>query len=133
MPLVQAPLMLSQASGAGPWAAVSVSAAVPLTQPLFAGYKLQKSVSIVSQKNKGWLTRGDVLRVTITVDATAERGSPVFGGRFAGAIHRCKVLQRSGHKPVWPVTAISVQIVCAGGSIIDVVAEVIEIGGGHVP
>ena len=73
LPLVQAPLTLAQSGGAGPWAAVSVSAAVPLTQPLFAGYKMEKSVSIVSQKNKGWLTRGDVIRVTITVDATAER------------------------------------------------------------
>ncbi len=73
LPLAQAPLMLNQAGGAGPWAAVSVSAAVPLTQALFAGYKMEKSVSIVSQKNKGWLTRGDVIKVTISVDATAER------------------------------------------------------------
>ena len=73
LPLVQAPLTLTQAGGAGPWAAVSVSAAVPLMQPLYAGYKMSKSVSIVSQKNKGWLTRGDVIKVTITVDATAER------------------------------------------------------------
>jgi alpha-2-macroglobulin len=73
LPLVQAPLTLTQTGGAGPWAAVSVTAAVPLTQPLFAGYKMEKSISIVSQKNKGWLTRGDVIKVTITVDATAER------------------------------------------------------------
>jgi alpha-2-macroglobulin len=73
LPLVQAPLTLAQAGGAGPWAAVSVSAAVPLTQALFAGYKMEKSVSIVSQKNKGWLTRGDVIKITISVDATAER------------------------------------------------------------
>ncbi len=73
LPLIAAPLMLSQAGVAGPWAAVSVSAAVPLTQALFAGYKLAKSISIVSQKNKSWLTRGDVIKVTISVDATAER------------------------------------------------------------
>ena len=34
---------------------------------------MAKTVSIVSQKNQGWLTRGDVIKVTITVDATAER------------------------------------------------------------
>jgi alpha-2-macroglobulin len=50
-----------------------VKAAVPLTQALFAGYKLEKAISVVSQKNKGWLTRGDVIKVRITVDATAER------------------------------------------------------------
>ncbi len=73
LPLVAGPLDLRQSAGAGPWAAVSVSAAVPLTQPIFAGYRMAKSVTIVSQKYKGWLTRGDVIRVTITVDATAER------------------------------------------------------------
>ena len=70
---VKTPLLLTHSGGAGPWAMVSVSAAVPLTQPLFAGYKIAKSVSIVSQKNKGRLTRGDVIKVRITVDATAER------------------------------------------------------------
>ncbi len=70
---VKTPLLLAHSGGAGPWAMVSVSAAVPLTQPLFAGYKIAKSVSIVSQKNKGRLTRGDVIKVRITVDATAER------------------------------------------------------------
>ena len=73
LPISAAPLVLAQNGGAGPWAAVSVSAAVPLTQSLFAGYKMSKAVSVVSQKNKGWLTRGDVIRVTISVDATAER------------------------------------------------------------
>ena len=37
LPAAPTPLQLSQASGAGPWATVQVSAAVPLTQPLFAG------------------------------------------------------------------------------------------------
>ena len=73
LPLSAGPLVLAQSGGAGPWAAVSVSAAVPLRAPLFAGYKLTKAMSIVSKKNKGWLTRGDVIKVTITVEASAER------------------------------------------------------------
>ncbi len=72
-PFQPTPLWLSQSSGGGPWAVVSVKAAVPLLQPLFNGYKMEKSVSIVSQKIKGWLTRGDVIKVRITVDASAER------------------------------------------------------------
>ncbi len=67
------PLMLSQAGGQGPWATVSVKAAVPLTQPLFAGYKLSRKVEVVKARNPGRLTRGDVLRVVLTVDASAER------------------------------------------------------------
>ena len=73
LPAVQTPLLLTQSAGAGPWAMVSVSAAVPLTKPLNAGYKIEKSVGIISQKNKDYLTRGDVIKVRITVDASAER------------------------------------------------------------
>ena len=73
VPAVQTPLTLSQSGGAGPWAAVSLTAAVPLRQPLFAGYRLTKQTGMVLQKNKGRLTRGDVMKVSITVEATAER------------------------------------------------------------
>ncbi len=73
LPVAPAPLTLAQSSGAGPWAVVSVSAAVPLRQPLFAGYRIEKKISIVSQKVKGRLTRGDVLKISIAVTANAER------------------------------------------------------------
>ena len=46
---------------------------MPLRQPLFAGYRVEKSVTAIQQKVKGRLTRGDVLKVRISVDATAER------------------------------------------------------------
>ena len=68
-----APLRLAQTGGAGPWATVSVSAAVPLTKPLAAGYRMTREVSVVQARNAGRLTRGDVVKVTITVDASAER------------------------------------------------------------
>jgi uncharacterized protein YfaS (alpha-2-macroglobulin family) len=67
------PLTLSQTGGAGPWAMVSVHAAVPLQQPLSAGYRMTKSVAVLSQKIPGQLTRGDVLKITISVDASAGR------------------------------------------------------------
>ena len=52
---------------------INIHAAVPLQKPLFAGYRMTKSVAVLSQKVPGQLTRGDVLKITITVDATAER------------------------------------------------------------
>src|SRR3546814_8447410 len=73
LPPAQTPLMLRQTGGEGPWATVSVSAAVPLTRPLAAGYQVKRKVSVVSQRQKGVLTRSDVLKVTIQVEATAER------------------------------------------------------------
>ncbi len=73
LPAVAGPLMLGQSGGAGPWAMVSVSAAVPLAQPLYAGYRMTKATEMVSQKVKGRLSRGDVMKVTISVEATADR------------------------------------------------------------
>lgn len=73
LPATGTPLMLSQAGGAGPWAMISVHAAVPLQKPLFAGYRMTKSVSVISQKTPGRYTRGDVLRIRITVEAPVER------------------------------------------------------------
>jgi uncharacterized protein YfaS (alpha-2-macroglobulin family) len=46
---------------------------VPLTKPLAAGYRMTREVSVVQARNAGRLTRGDVVKVTITVDASAER------------------------------------------------------------
>ena len=67
------PLRLAQSGGAGPWATVSISAAVPLRQPLFAGYRLTRKVDVVQARTAWRLTTGDVLRVTLSVEATAER------------------------------------------------------------
>ena len=72
LPATLTPLKLAHA-GAGPWANVSVSAAVPLTKALFAGYEMQRNVEVIQARTKGVLTRGDVVRVTITVKASAER------------------------------------------------------------
>ena len=73
LPTTQAPLKLTQTGGAGPWAMVRVRAAVPLTQPAFLGYKVSKKVEVIQAHTPGLLTRGDVVKVSITVDATAER------------------------------------------------------------
>lgn len=91
LPAAPAPLRLTQAGGAGPWATVRVTAAVPLTQPLSAGYRLERKVEVVQRKSPDTLTRGDVVRVTLTVEASAERnwvvisdpipaGATVLGG-----------------------------------------------------
>ena len=73
LPLIDGPLTLSQSGGAGPWATVSVHAAVPLTAPLNAGYKLTRSLTVVSAKVPGKLSQGDVVRVRLTIEASAER------------------------------------------------------------
>jgi alpha-2-macroglobulin len=72
LPAASTPLMLKH-SGAGPWAAVSVKAAVPLTAPLFAGYKIKKELVPVEQAKKGTWSQGDVMKVRLTIDAGAGR------------------------------------------------------------
>ncbi len=94
LPLPSAPasLLMAQSGGAGPWAQVSLTAAVPLARPLFAGYRMERSVSVIQQKVKGRLTRGDVLKIRLTVDATAERNWVVVsdpipaGGTIVGGL-----------------------------------------------
>jgi alpha-2-macroglobulin len=84
-------LLLVQQGGAGPWAAVSVKAAVPLLEPLFAGYRIEKKITPVIQAKSGQWSRGDVAKITITVTSTAGRnwvvindpippGATVMGG-----------------------------------------------------
>jgi alpha-2-macroglobulin len=73
LPAVQTPLMLSQAGGAGPWALVTVRAAVPLREPLSAGYRVTKETTVVQRKVAGQLSRGDVVKVRLTVEAAAGR------------------------------------------------------------
>jgi alpha-2-macroglobulin len=73
LPAQPTPLMLSQSGGEGPWAFVRIKAAVPLTQPLMAGYKMTKKVEPVKQAVPGSWSRGDVVKVTISVEASAER------------------------------------------------------------
>jgi uncharacterized protein YfaS (alpha-2-macroglobulin family) len=60
-------------SGTGrPWAVVQTLAALPLTAPLETGYSITRTVAPLEQKTKDRWTRGDVARVTLTVDAQSD-------------------------------------------------------------
>jgi len=41
--------------------------------PFFAGYRIQRQVTVVQRRVPGRLSRGDVLRIKLTIDAGAER------------------------------------------------------------
>ncbi|WP_404714298.1 alpha-2-macroglobulin family protein [Sphingomonas sp. MMS24-J13] len=75
LPLPAAPgsLLLNHAGGAGPWATVSVRAAVPLTAPAFAGYRVSRTVTMIQRQRPDRISRGDVAKITITVDAPVDR------------------------------------------------------------
>ena len=81
--------------GAGkPWLTIQSLAAVPLKTPFAAGYRVTRNVSFVEQKNKDATTRGDVLRIRLEVDASADMtwvvvvdpvpaGATILGGGLA--------------------------------------------------
>ncbi|TPG22190.1 alpha-2-macroglobulin family protein [Variovorax guangxiensis] len=73
-------------SGAGkPWLTLQSVAAIQLKAPFAAGYAIKKTITPVEQATAGKYTRGDVLRVTLEVNASADMTwvaitDPVPGG-----------------------------------------------------
>jgi hypothetical protein len=72
-----------------PWLTLQSQAAVVLKEPFFAGYQIRKTVQPIEQANKsltaGSYTRGDVLRITLEINASADMTwavitDPVPGG-----------------------------------------------------
>ena len=72
-----------------PWLTLQSVAAVRLKEPFFAGYQIKKTVTPVEHANKslptGSYTRGDVLRITLEVNASSDMTwvvitDPVPGG-----------------------------------------------------
>lgn len=55
-----------------PWATIESLAAVPVRAPFAAGYRIAKTVTPVSPAVSGALTRGDVLRVRLDIDAQSD-------------------------------------------------------------
>ena len=71
-----------------PWMTVQTLAAVPLKAPLFAGYRIARSVSAVQRKQPDTWSRGDIMRVRLEIDATADMAWVVVSDSLpAGASH----------------------------------------------
>jgi len=65
-------LSIAQEGSGRPWATIESLAAVPLRAPFAAGYRIAKTITPVSPAVKGALTRGDVLRVHLEIDAQSD-------------------------------------------------------------
>lgn len=62
-------LALSHAGSGTPWANVQVLAAIPDGPPRYAGYRIQRQLTPLQQKTPGKFSRGDLWRVTLSIDA----------------------------------------------------------------
>ncbi len=94
-PAAAATLRLSQEGSGKPWVTVSSRAAVPLKSALDSGYAIRQTVAPLQQATPGKWTRGDLARVTLTIDAQADMswvvvdapvpaGASVLGSGLAG-------------------------------------------------
>jgi len=86
---VKEPLTVTHTGTGKPWLTLQSLAAVELKAPFNAGYQIKKTITPVEQANKalpaGSYTRGDVLRVTLEVNASSDMTwvaitDPVPGG-----------------------------------------------------
>lgn len=100
-----------------PWLTLQSVAAIQLKEPFAAGYRITKTVTPVEQANKslpaGQYTRGDVVRVTLEVNASADMTwvaitDPIPGGAtiLGSGLGRDSAIATQGEKPTtgagWP-------------------------------
>ncbi|WP_250451692.1 Ig-like domain-containing alpha-2-macroglobulin family protein [Caballeronia sp. ATUFL_M2_KS44] len=72
LPWSTGPLTLTQDGTGKPWATIESLAAVALKAPLAAGYRITKTVTPVEPAVKGELSRGDIVRVHLDIDAQSD-------------------------------------------------------------
>lgn len=65
-------LKLTHAGAGAPWATLQVEAAIALKTPRNAGYSIRKTLTPVSQKTAGQYQPGDVIKVTLEVQAQSD-------------------------------------------------------------
>lgn len=105
-------LSVDHAGTGKPWLTLQSLAAVQLKAPFSAGYAIRKTVAPVEQAVAGRYTRGDVLRVTLEVNASADMTwvvitDPIPGGAtiVGGGLGRDSQIATQGEKKSgagWP-------------------------------
>jgi uncharacterized protein YfaS (alpha-2-macroglobulin family) len=67
-------LSLRQAGAGVPYVAAHLLAAVPVTQSIFSGFKIERAIEAVQQKKSGHWSRGDVLKVKMKITSIGDNG-----------------------------------------------------------
>ncbi len=88
-----------------PWLTLQSIAAVPLKEAFNAGYQIKKTIQPVEQAVKGIYTRGDVMRITLEINASADMTwvaitDPIPGGAtiLGGGLGRDSQIATAGEK-----------------------------------
>ncbi|RYF31867.1 MAG: alpha-2-macroglobulin, partial [Comamonadaceae bacterium] len=111
-PPVRDTLLVTQQGTGKPWLTLQSIAAIQLKAPFAAGYAIKKTITPVEQVTAGKYTRGDVLRVTLEVNASADMtwvviSDPIPGGAtiLGGGLGRDSQIATQGEKKSgsgWP-------------------------------
>ncbi|MGJ7508055.1 alpha-2-macroglobulin family protein [Variovorax sp. GT1P44] len=98
-------LLVTQSGSGKPWLTLQSVAAVQLKAPFAAGYAITKIITPVEQAVKGVYTRGDILRVSLEVNASADMTwvaitDPIPGGAtiLGGGLGRDSQIATQGEK-----------------------------------
>jgi uncharacterized protein YfaS (alpha-2-macroglobulin family) len=63
---------VTQEGTGAPWVTLQSLAAIPLKEPLSSGYRITRAIAPIQQKSQNQWQRGDVARVTLTVEAQSD-------------------------------------------------------------
>ncbi len=77
-------LQLTHEGGGKPWVVMQTLAAMPVKEPAASGFRVTREVTPVQQKLSGKITRGDVWRVTLTVEADQDMSWVVLSDPIPG-------------------------------------------------
>ncbi|MDL9998359.1 MG2 domain-containing protein [Variovorax sp. J22P240] len=98
-------LLVTQSGTGKPWLTLQSIAAVQLKAPFAAGYAITKTITPFEQAVKGIYTRGDILRVSLEVNASADMTwvaitDPIPGGAtiLGGGLGRDSQIATQGEK-----------------------------------
>jgi hypothetical protein len=88
-------LAVEHAGPGRPWVTIQSQAAIPIQAPLSSGYRLSKTLSPLDASRAGRFSRGDVIRVRLTIDAERDMTWAVVHDPIpAGASHLGRGLGR---------------------------------------
>ncbi len=106
-------LLVTQQGSGKPWLTLQAIAAIQLKAPFAAGYQIKKTITPVEQAAAGKYNRGDVLRISLEVNASADMtwvaiSDPIPGGAtiLGSGLGRDSQIATQGEKsrsgPGWP-------------------------------
>jgi alpha-2-macroglobulin len=106
-------LSLTHQGAGAPWAFITAKAAIPLREPLSSGYAVTRTLTPVNQAKPGQWNVGDVVRITLNIDAQSDMtwvviddpvpaGAQILGGGLGGDSALLTRGERNSGR-AWPV------------------------------